>query len=55
MDHLILAEKPSVARDLAAVFGTARRYDGYDVVGKGIVTWSLRPLVTWPRPTPTTA
>ena len=51
MMHCILAEKPSVARDLAAVLGTPQKHSGYLSVGtQWIVTWAFGHLVTLADP-----
>ncbi len=43
---LIIAEKPSVARDIAAVIGGVKRHNGY-IEAKGyMVTWAIGHLVT---------
>ena len=47
---LVLAEKPSVGRELARVLGCARGGDGYMEGGKWIVTWALGHLVTLADP-----
>ncbi|NJL27730.1 MAG: RecQ family ATP-dependent DNA helicase, partial [Thermoanaerobaculia bacterium] len=50
MATLVLAEKPSVARDLAQVLGARRRGDGY-LIGDGwVVTWAIGHLVNLPEP-----
>ena len=50
----VIAEKPSVARDLASVLDPgARRLDGY-LEGRYIWTWVLGHLGNWPVPKPTT-
>jgi DNA topoisomerase-3 len=50
MTTAVLAEKPSVARDLARVLGAQRRGDGY-LEGNGwIVTWAIGHLVRLPEP-----
>lgn len=47
---LVLAEKPSVARDIARVLGASQRGDGY-LEGKDyIITWALGHLVTLADP-----
>lgn len=47
---VILAEKPSVARDLAKILGAKRRLDGY-LEGNGYqVTWAFGHLVTLAEP-----
>ena len=46
----VVAEKPSVARDIAAVIGATKRGDGY-LHGNGwIVTWALGHLVGLAQP-----
>jgi DNA topoisomerase-3 len=47
---LVLAEKPSVGRELARVLGCTAGRDGYIEGGKYIVTWSLGHLVTLADP-----
>ncbi|HVS13847.1 MAG TPA: DNA topoisomerase 3 [Thermoanaerobaculia bacterium] len=50
MTVAVLAEKPSVARDLARVLGARRRGEGY-LEGNGwIVTWAIGHLVRLPEP-----
>ena len=50
MDTLVLAEKPSVARDLARVLGANKKGEGC-LMGSGyIVTWALGHLVTLKEP-----
>lgn len=50
MKHLVIAEKPSVARDIARVLGCAHKTPGY-IEGKDyIVTWALGHLVTLADP-----
>ena len=50
MKHLVLAEKPSVARDIARVLGCGKKTNTY-MEGKGyIVTWALGHLVTLADP-----
>src|SRR3954464_14372107 len=47
---VVLAEKPSVARDLAAFLGAGSRHDGY-FEGQGYqVTWALGHLATLKEP-----
>src|SRR6516162_4557947 len=47
---VILAEKPSVARELASFLGATARHDGY-YEGRGYqVTWALGHLVTLKEP-----
>ena len=46
----IIAEKPSVARELAAIVGADRKGNGY-IEGNGyIVTWAIGHLVTLAMP-----
>ena len=45
MKKLVLAEKPSVARELAKYLNAARRADGYIEGDEYIVTWALGHLV----------
>ena len=47
---LVLAEKPSVGRELARVLGCKNAKDGHIVGPKYIVTWSLGHLVTLADP-----
>lgn len=47
---MILAEKPSVARDIARVLNCHKKGDGYLENDKYIVTWALGHLVTLPDP-----
>ena len=47
---VVLAEKPSVARELASFLGASARHEGY-FEGKGYqVTWALGHLVTLMEP-----
>ena len=47
---VVLAEKPSVARELASFLGATQRHDGY-LEGRGYqVTWALGHLVTLMEP-----
>ena len=50
MTILVLAEKPSVARDLARVLGAGRRGEGYLEGGGYRVTWALGHLVHFAEP-----
>ena len=50
MKQLILAEKPSVARDIARVMGATRKADGFIEGGQYVVTWALGHLVTLADP-----
>lgn len=47
---LVLAEKPSVGRDIARVLGCNKKGNGYFEGGKYIVTWALGHLVTLADP-----
>ena len=47
---LVLAEKPSVGRDLARVLGCKNKGNGYFEGGMYIVTWALGHLVTLADP-----
>ena len=48
--RVVLAEKPSVARELASFLGASRAHDGY-FEGRGYqVTWALGHLVTLKEP-----
>ena len=47
---VIVAEKPSVARDLARVVGAFKQGDGYFQGGGYTVTWAIGHLVTLPQP-----
>ena len=47
---LVLAEKPSVARDIARVLGCKQKGDGCIIGQKYIVTWALGHLVTLADP-----
>ncbi|MBX9766062.1 MAG: DNA topoisomerase III, partial [Bdellovibrionales bacterium] len=47
---VIIAEKPSVARDLAKVVGATQQGDGYLRGGGFTVTWAIGHLVTLPEP-----
>lgn len=46
MKSVVLAEKPSVARDIARVLGCQQKRDGYMENNRYIVTWALGHLVT---------
>ncbi len=48
--YLVLAEKPSVARDIAKVLGCSKKGNGYLEGDKYIVTWALGHLVTLADP-----
>lgn len=47
---LVLAEKPSVARDIARVLGCRQKADGCIIGEKYIITWALGHLVTLADP-----
>jgi DNA topoisomerase-3 len=47
---VIVAEKPSVARDLARVVGAFKQSEGYFQGGGYTVTWAIGHLVTLPEP-----
>ena len=47
---LVLAEKPSVARELAKILGCRQNSDGYISGDKYVVTWALGHLVTLADP-----
>ena len=48
--QLVLAEKPSVARDIARVIGANRKANGYIEGDRYVVTWALGHLVTLADP-----
>ena len=48
--RVVVAEKPSVARDIARVLGCERREDGYFEGSKVIVTYAIGHLVNLPMP-----
>ena len=48
--NLVLAEKPSVAKDIARVIGAGRKNNGYYEGNNYIVTWALGHLVTLADP-----
>ena len=50
MKSLVLAEKPSVARDIARVLGCHKNISGAIEGDKYIVTWALGHLVTLADP-----
>ena len=50
MKSVILAEKPSVARDLAGVLGQFRKREGYLENDRYIITWAIGHLVTLANP-----
>jgi len=48
--RLILAEKPSVALDIARALGPPQKHDGYVTVGSDTITWAYGHLVTLANP-----
>ena len=50
MKTLVIAEKPSVARDIARVLGCSKKENGALEGNKYIVTWALGHLVTLADP-----
>ena len=50
MKTLVIAEKPSVARDIARVLGCSKKENGALEGNKYIVTWALGHLVTLKEP-----
>ncbi len=50
MTTAVIAEKPSVARDIAAALGATRRGDGYLEGGGYVVTWAIGHLVALAQP-----
>ncbi len=50
MKSLVLAEKPSVGKELARVLGCKKRSEGYIEGDKYVVTWSLGHLITLSAP-----
>ncbi len=50
MSTLVVAEKPSVARDIARVLGATRRGEGFLSGGDWVVTWAVGHLVTLKEP-----
>jgi DNA topoisomerase-3 len=50
MTRVVVAEKPSVARDLAKVLGANARGDGYLHGNSWVVTWAIGHLVALPQP-----
>lgn len=50
MKHLVIAEKPSVARDIARVLGCQKKTNTYIEGKEYIVTWALGHLVTLADP-----
>ncbi|MBS2019841.1 MAG: DNA topoisomerase 3, partial [Deltaproteobacteria bacterium] len=50
MTVLVVAEKPSVARDIAAVLGARKRGDGFFESERWVVTWAIGHLVALAEP-----
>ena len=50
MKHLVIAEKPSVARDIARVLGCSKKANSYMEGKDYVVTWALGHLVTLADP-----
>ena len=50
MKSLVIAEKPSVARDIARVLGANQKNQGVLEGSKYVVTWALGHLVTLAAP-----
>lgn len=50
MKHLVIAEKPSVARDIARVLGCGKKNNSYMEGKDYVVTWALGHLVTLADP-----
>ena len=50
MHTLVVAEKPSVARDIARVLGAKDRGENSLIGGGYVVTWALGHLVTLKEP-----
>ncbi|MFZ6181339.1 DNA topoisomerase 3 [Nannocystis pusilla] len=50
MTTLVIAEKPSVARDIAAALGVTGRRDGWFEGGGHLVTWAIGHLVALAQP-----
>ena len=48
--RLILAEKPSVALDIARALGTPQKHDGFVTAGSDLITWAYGHLVTLADP-----
>ena len=46
----VVAEEPSVARDIAHILCDRSRRDGYLLGNRNIVTWTVGLLVTLPEP-----
>ena len=50
MKKLIVAEKPSVGRDIARVLGVSKRGEGFLYGGDYVVTWAIGHLVSLCEP-----
>ena len=50
MKSLVIAEKPSVARDIARVIGAGQKGNGFLEGREYVVTWALGHLVTLADP-----
>ena len=50
MKHLVIAEKPSVARDIARVLGCSKKSNSYIEGNDNVVTRALRHLDTMADP-----
>ncbi len=50
MSICLVAEKPSVARDIAATLGQPEKHEGYLSVGDYLITWAFGHLVTLADP-----
>ncbi|MBP3646179.1 MAG: DNA topoisomerase III [Clostridia bacterium] len=48
--RLVVAEKPSVARDIARVLGASQRGEGYLYSDSDVITWAIGHLVTLKEP-----
>ncbi len=46
----IIAEKPSVALDIARTLGAPQKHEGYVTVGEDVVTWAYGHLATLADP-----
>ena len=47
MKHLVIAEKPSVARDIARVLGCGKKNNSYMEGKDYVVTWALDTSSHW--------
>lgn len=50
MKQLVIAEKPSVAKDIARVLKCSQKQDGYFYNNDYVVSWSIGHLVTLCEP-----